>query len=487
MRHIHLLLFIATLFSSLRAMGQSAPPNWLTDGLVAYYPFNGDAKDASGNGHDGINNGGTFSLDRFGITTNAIAFDAAAGQFVQVPNKEDLNMLGDLTISAWVNIPVLNSNTAYTIVAKRTQGMNSIPYLFGINLQPNPTDWDVPIFVTARGEGTYQYLQAEPQNQVPTNIWVQLTAVVRSDTVFFFQNGNPIGSRSVLPHSRFANTADLLIGSGSRADIPAEFFNGTLDDIRLYNRAISDSEVHSLYQYESTPPQSPGPRSAIAIPQVVNGFVVGATVIDGGAGYTKVPSVAITGGGGNGATAIAILDANGSVASIKVLTAGSGYTGIPTIVIDPPPFPPSQAKGTATLDNGLVTGVNITDTGHGYDGIVPPVTFLGGGGSGAKGTAIVSNGTVTGITITATGSGYTKAPFVLIAAPPGLASLAISVRTVDVTLSLIPGYTYKIQTTTDAGATWLDVESDILAEDKTLVRSFDVTSQTQLFRVVQVN
>jgi hypothetical protein len=119
--------------------------------------------------------------------------------------------------------------------------------------------------------------------------------------------------------------------------------------------------------------------------------------------------------------------------------------------------------------------------------VVPPVTFLGGGGKGATGTAIVSNGMVTGISMTASGSGYTNAPYVLIAAPPGLASAAISVRTVDVTLSLIPGYTYKIQTTTDAGTTWVDVETGILAVDKTLVRSFDVTSQTQLFRVVQVN
>lgn len=488
MRHLHPLILVAMLFTSLHATGQSTPTGWLTNGLVAHYLFNGNTKDASGNGHDGINNGGTFSADRFGTTTNAIAFNSTAGQFVQVSNKDDLNILGDITISAWVNIPVLPPSTAYTIVAKRQhEDMNSIPYLFAINLQQNPTDWDVPMFVTAHGQDTYQYLEAEPQNQLPTNIWVQLTAVVRSDTLLLFQNGDQIGLRSVQPRSRFANTADLLIGSGARTDIPAEFFNGTLDDVRIYNRALSDSEVKALYQYESALPQAPGPRPATATAQVINGFVVGATITDGGTGYTKAPKVVVIGGGGTGATAIAILDANGSVASIKAVTTGSGYTSVPTIVIDPPPFPPSQAKAAATLVNGSVTEVLITDSGHGYEGIVPPVTFLGGGGSGAKGTAIVSNGVVTGIDITATGSGYTKAPFVLIAAPPGLASVAISVRTVDVTLSLIPGYTYKIQTTTDAGATWVDVESGILAENKTLVRSFDVTSQTQLFRVVQVN
>jgi hypothetical protein len=128
---------------------------------------------------------------------------------------------------------------------------------------------------------------------------------------------------------------------------------------------------------------------------------------------------------------------------------------------------------------------------HGYgtldEGVIPPVTFLGGEGSGAKDTAIVINGMVTGISMTASVSGYTNAPYVQISGPPGLSSGIISVRSMDLNLSLIPGYTDKIQTTTDCGNTWSGVESGILSLDKTLVRSFDVTSQTQLFRVVQVN
>ena len=81
----------------------------------------------------------------------------------------------------------------------------------------------------------------------------------------------------------------------------------------------------------------------------------------------------------------------------------------------------------------------------------------------------------------------TNAPYVLIAAPPGFPYSAIDVNQVRVTLHLMPGNTYKIQTTTNAGTTWVDVESGILAVDATLVRNFDVTATTQMFRVVQVN
>ena len=260
-------------------------------------------------------------------------------------------------------------------------------------------------------------------------------------------------------------------------------FNITFSQSIIYVSSPTGLFKKDISKYITTP----NPHSAIATAQVVNGFVVGATINDGGSGYTKAPNVVISGGGGSGAAATATIDANGSVSSITIINSGSKYTGIPSITIDAPPFPPSQAKGTATLINGFVTGVTITDNGHGYEGVIPPVTFLGGGGSGAKGIAIVSNGVVTGISMTASGSGYTKPPYALIAAPPGLARAEISVHSVDVTLHLVPGYTYKVQTAIDAGSTWVDVETGILAVDATVVRTFDVSTNTQLFRVIQVN
>jgi hypothetical protein len=74
---------------------------------------------------------------------------------------------------------------------------------------------------------------------------------------------------------------------------------------------------------------------ARATAQVVNGFVVGATITDPGCGYTTPPRVVIQGGGGTGATATAVVS-NGSLTDIVITDAGIGYTNIPTIFIDPP-------------------------------------------------------------------------------------------------------------------------------------------------------
>ena len=81
------------------------------------------------------------------------------------------------------------------------------------------------------------------------------------------------------------------------------------------------------------------PRRAQAVAQIVNGFVVGATMVDNGCGYTNPPTVLIKGGGGTGATATALIT-NGQVAAIQIANPGCCYTNVPVIEIASPPFVP---------------------------------------------------------------------------------------------------------------------------------------------------
>jgi hypothetical protein len=82
---------------------------------------------------------------------------------------------------------------------------------------------------------------------------------------------------------------------------------------------------------------TPVPDQAFATAQVVNGFVVGATVTSGGSGYTTNPVVSILNdAGGSNATAIASMS-GGTVTGITITDAGIGYTNAPSILIQPPP------------------------------------------------------------------------------------------------------------------------------------------------------
>ena len=83
---------------------------------------------------------------------------------------------------------------------------------------------------------------------------------------------------------------------------------------------------------------SPGVASGTA--QLVNGFVVGIDVDGGGRGYISPPEVRIRGGGGEGATASAVIK-NGEVVDFTMTNAGDGYTTAPTIIVAAPPLAPA--------------------------------------------------------------------------------------------------------------------------------------------------
>lgn len=104
-------------------------------------------------------------------------------------------------------------------------------------------------------------------------------------------------------------------------------------------------------------------------------------------------------------------DGNGGYAVTLTGTTSGAPCGIPPGA--------TTAQGTATIANGALKAVTITNPGSDYFSGAPTVTFTGGGGTGAQGTATLSSsGTVSGVTISNGGTGYTSAPTVTFAAPP---------------------------------------------------------------------
>ena len=115
------------------------------------------------------------------------------------------------------------------------------------------------------------------------------------------------------------------------------------DDFGSYNN-IGSAKV--VVNFEGQYP--PLPRKAIASADVVNGFVVGVTVSDVGAGYDTPPVVLLVGGGGIGATALATV-LKGAISAIKIVNPGSGYTSTPTVRIASPPFTPKLSIDVAKV------------------------------------------------------------------------------------------------------------------------------------------
>jgi hypothetical protein len=142
--------------------------------------------------------------------------------------------------------------------------------------------------------------------------------------------------------------------------------------------------------------------------------VASVTVVNGGTNYISEPQVTFVGGGGSGATGIVNLTAT-TVARVNVTNGGSGYPAGTTVAFSSTAGG-TLAAATATVVNGVVTAITMTNNGTGYTQ-PPVVTITGAGGSGATATAILTGTSIAGVTIQAGGQFYTSAPAVVISSP----------------------------------------------------------------------
>jgi len=148
-----------------------------------------------------------------------------------------------------------------------------------------------------------------------------------------------------------------------------------------------------------------GPQGATAVPQVVNGFVVGATITEAGSGYTNPPTVTILGGSGTGATAVASVS-NGVVVGVTITSTGSGYTNAPVVVIAPP-FVPRPGVAAAGINYGplvpTVVQMNFSDLVPYYNYQLQ-FSFVLGGSWSDYGLPFASTNTVYTLFVSASGA-----------------------------------------------------------------------------------
>ncbi len=145
---------------------------------------------------------------------------------------------------------------------------------------------------------------------------------------------------------------------------------------------------------------------------------------------------------------------------------------------------PRPAKATAVLFGNLVKEIVLEDSGYGYT-TAPKVLFESPTGQNAVAYAIINGGVVTGFTITYRGSGYTNPPLVKIASPPFDPILSIAVSKVSVTLKVVLGLKYQLETSTDL-LLWEKAGEEFVAKDENLIQEFDVNAVGKYFRVLQI-
>lgn len=217
-----------------------------TVGLVAHYPFNGNANDESGNGHDGSIQGPILSNDRNGNSGKAYSFDGT-DDHILVPHNDALNLIGDFTISAWYKSDGCSTpcGTYHTIINKRdvSTGSDDWPWGLAISYVDGPKNEFKKIIAHRRNNSSLDYSVSKAEIQL--NTWQHIVVVVKDDTQSIYIDGEleDTYAYTVMPSS---NSKSVIIGWNFRPGL--EQFKGLIDDIRLYNRALTIDEIQALFE-----------------------------------------------------------------------------------------------------------------------------------------------------------------------------------------------------------------------------------------------
>src|SRR6185369_2294312 len=242
MRTTFAILSVATLLLNPDLHGQScvSPPS----GLISWWRAENDAKDFVGGNHGTTTNGTGFTSGEVGQAFN---FNGTTA-YVLVPAGANLKLTNAMTVEAWINH---NGSGNECIMGK---GLDS----------SGPIDWQVAIHsghlcFDVYASGVWQ--GGNFPSTMATGTWYHVAVTYDGSSLKGYINGTLDGTMSISGPLRTSDST-LRIGAYSPAGGAAEFFSGKVDELSLYNRALSISEIQSIYNAgvagKGTQPFPPG-------------------------------------------------------------------------------------------------------------------------------------------------------------------------------------------------------------------------------------
>ncbi|MCX6291534.1 MAG: T9SS type A sorting domain-containing protein [Bacteroidetes bacterium] len=249
------LLLTAIAFLLFSVATKAQVPNYVpTNGLVGWWPFNGNANDESGNGNNGIITGAVLTTDRNNQVASAYNFDythwswASGGDEIYIPFNPLMNSV-NLTVSVWAYRTSGAYPTSGLVIVNR--------YEYGYS-NPNGQAWQITVDASPNCILHTQVLQAAPNNSqaslvnsgpnLNTNVWTNI--VLTFDGIAAKQYINSVLVDSVPSNGLTLNTAGnsgISVGVSDQANGHWAPFDGKIDDIGIWNRALTHAEIATIF------------------------------------------------------------------------------------------------------------------------------------------------------------------------------------------------------------------------------------------------
>jgi hypothetical protein len=235
----------------------SAHADTLTNGLVAYYPLDGNGNDASGNGRNltiancSFTNGTRSSGLYYSPPTTTT--DANINSYAYYSGTRQVST--NFTYSIWINPQVLTRDRDMFLLGQGSNWVSST--FFALTTPLSSTNYRYKSMFMGYGTpspngydyGSYSY-STPSISSLNTNVWQHIVATAQGKTYKFYVNGIQVASITNAASLNF-DMNNFFIGNQWGFGVP---FQGSIDEVRIYNRALSSNEVVSLYNLDRTPP-----------------------------------------------------------------------------------------------------------------------------------------------------------------------------------------------------------------------------------------
>jgi len=228
----------------------------ITDGLAVYYSFNGNGDDSSGNNNNGDFVGSTLGTDRFGNLSSAL--EVSANTYFVSQNNLGVTGNSDRTISLWFKAtsdPVFPQGY---IIGWGANPVNDLTLVYNPYYISNPQSLS-NLSVGGQSEGMDEDVQVltSPSNLTGywhSVIWTYSTTLANS--VFYLDGELQNNNFAVNGAGGALNTTDSPLNVNGFLVGQNRGINGFIDDVGVWNRSLSSTEVSQLYTLQSAPEPS---------------------------------------------------------------------------------------------------------------------------------------------------------------------------------------------------------------------------------------
>ncbi len=217
---------------------QNTAPN-IPQGQVASYSFRGNGADGSGYGNHADIQSGALGADRFGYGAGALLCDGASSE-VNAPNAEQLNS-DATTVSFWVKVNALPGNGEAFLLS-----YGGWQERWKISLPPHGK----PVWTT-NGSGGISDMDSGDGNELPVGVWKHVVMVHDGAKDKIFIDGVLKAEKNV---TGTLNSTGKPLGIGYNPIDGGNWFDGAIDEVQIYNYALTDTEIGDLYSDQSTFP-----------------------------------------------------------------------------------------------------------------------------------------------------------------------------------------------------------------------------------------